>query len=415
LLFKPGQRGKLGPVMRCIPASLLIALLLLVGSSPLQAAAKSGRSGQPTAGLEIAKTLTMITGVAISPLLGVGAVGAWTYFDTPSAKKETLPWYAHPWFWIPALLMVALVFLKDTAGTALPETLKKPMDVVETVESKISGLVAAGAFIPLVATFLPELGDSQAHQLAVPGVMFAAIDFNALVNFLLKPFAMIAFVIVWLAAHAINILILLSPFAVVDLALKSFRTFLLSLVVGTHFINHTVGMIFAVAIMLVSTLIAGWSFRAACFGGLFCWDFFTRRHRRFQPDPRSNWMFSAHAMSQVPIRTYGRLSRRDDGSLVFEFRPWLVLPPRQVKLAPGTYALGRGLFLRRVLRLTDNDEYEEVLTLPPRYGGHEATVTRLYGFEPEREIGLLRAILSVWRCLKWLIGFGAPASVPTTG
>ena len=400
--------------MRRILSFLLIAGLLLACAPESSAANKPAKSTEPSLGLEVAKTITMITGVAISPLLGVGAYGAWTYFDTPSEQKANLSWYAKPMFWIPALLVVALVFIKDIGGTAIPDSLKQPFDVLEAVESKVSGLVAAGAFIPIAANFLPSLGGSEAHQLVAPGLMFAAIDVNAILNVLLKPFAVIAFVIIWLAAHAINILILISPFSVVDLALKAFRMFLLSLVVGTNFVNPTVGVIFALGILLFATLIAGWSFRAGVFGVIFCWDFFTRRRKRFTPDPTSNWMFAAQAFDKAPIRTYGQLAREEDGSLVFTYKPWLVMPERRVKLAPGNYALGRGLFLRRVLRTADNDEHVEVFTLPPRFSGHETEVTQIYGLGPEREIGLLKALMSIWRCIKWLVGVGEPPAVPLT-
>ena len=391
---------------------LLISCLLSSFIPRAQAAARPAKTAEPTLGLEIAKTITMITGVAISPLLGVGAYGAWTWFDTPSEAKADLPWYARPWFWMSALLVISLVFIKDVAGSAIPDELKQPFDVLEAVESKVSGLVAAGAFIPIAANFLPSLGGGEAQQFVAPGLMFAAIDVNAILNVLLKPFAIIAFLLIWLAAHAINILILISPFSIVDLALKSFRMFLLSLVVGTNFINPTVGVIFALGILLAATLSAGWSFRAAVFGGVFCWDFFTRRRKRFTPDPQVNWMFAAQAFDKAPIRTYSKLGRETDGSLVFEYKPWLVLPVKRVKLAPGDYALGRGLFLRRILRTSDNEESQEVFTLPPRYRGHEAEITKIYGLGPEREIGLLRALMSIWRTIKWLIGVGKPTSVP---
>ncbi|MBI1176949.1 hypothetical protein GC207_05865 [bacterium] len=400
--------------MRRVLSLFLVAGMLLAIAPSTFAASKPKKSTEPTVGLEIAKTITMIIGVAISPLLGVGAYGAWTYFDTPKEKKPELPWYARPLFWLPALIVVGLVFVKDVGGAAIPDSLKQPFDVLEAVESKVSGLVAAGAFIPIAANFLPSMSGSEAHQLVAPGLMFATIDMNAILNVLLKPFAVIAFFIIWLAAHAINILILISPFSVVDLALKSFRMFLLSLVVGTNFVSPTVGVVFSLGILLVATFIAGWSFRAGVFGVIFCWDFFTRRRKRFKPDPKTNWMFTAQAFDRAPIRTYGTLTREDDGTLIFQFKPWLVMPARQVKLAPGDYAVGRGLFLRRILRTADNDDSEEVFTLPPRYRGHEEEVTQIYQFGAEREIGLLRAIMSIWRCIKWLIGFGRPTAVPTT-
>ena len=48
-------------------------------------------------GQQIAQTISLITGVAISPLMGVGVVGAWQYFQakTPEQKAK-LPWFANP-------------------------------------------------------------------------------------------------------------------------------------------------------------------------------------------------------------------------------------------------------------------------------------------------------------------------------
>src|ERR1041385_903063 len=136
-------------------------------------------SNRTSAGLELATTLSMITGVAISPLLGVGAVGGWEYFSTPAAERAYLDWYAEPLFWIPALLLVALVGLKDILGTAAPSVLKKPFDVAELIENKISGLVAAGAFVPLIIKiFGPHSWQSPQALLDTSFVTagFAAID-----------------------------------------------------------------------------------------------------------------------------------------------------------------------------------------------------------------------------------------------
>jgi len=53
---------------------------------------------------------------------------------------------------------VLLTFVKDTFGTALPTAVKKPFDVAEAIENKISGLVAAGAFVPLIAMIFTSAG-----------------------------------------------------------------------------------------------------------------------------------------------------------------------------------------------------------------------------------------------------------------
>jgi hypothetical protein len=65
---------------------------------------------------QIAQNLSMITGVAISPLLGVGVVGAWQYYHTPPEQRAKLSWYSDPLFFIPALLLVS----RTAAGSSCP-------------------------------------------------------------------------------------------------------------------------------------------------------------------------------------------------------------------------------------------------------------------------------------------------------
>ena len=132
---------------------ILVGLTLSTARSQTPGGAGSG--GQPMSAKQIAQNLSMITGVAISPLLGVSVVGAYQFYTakTPEARAR-LSWYSSPWFFVPALLLVGLCFVKDTAGITLPVVLKKPFDVLEAMENKISGLVAAGVFVPLAVSTL---------------------------------------------------------------------------------------------------------------------------------------------------------------------------------------------------------------------------------------------------------------------
>ena len=356
-------------------------------------AAPPATKNNPPPGVDIAKTLSTITGVAISPLFGVSAVGCYQYMkcDGDQEKIAKLPWFGNPLFWVPAFIIVGMCFLKDSAGVALPVTLKKPFDIAETIEHKISGLVATGAFVPIMVNIIREAnspGDPVNFSLAAMG--FATVDSHWLYSTLMIPLSMVVFFIVFLASNAINILILLSPFGVIDASLKAFRTTILASVAGTAYINPWLGAAWAVVIVVISYFIAGWSFRLSHFGLTFIWEFVTRTTRRFQPDPRENRLFLGRKTNKVPTRTYGTLAKNEKGELVFNYHPWLVLPRRTLVLPAGHYETGRGIFYSEILRV-ENNSARTAFLLPPRYRGHEEEMTRIYNFMDTRDIGLRAA------------------------
>jgi hypothetical protein len=346
---------------------------------------------------ELAKAVTLITGIAISPLLGVSAVGAYDYFTTPKEKKDQLPWYAHVTFWLPALLLVGVVAAKDAFGTVLPPGLKKPLDVAETVENKITGLVVAGAVVPSIAAVFHSAvtSGSQAHlEFASAGL--ATINFMPLLNILTIPLAVVAFVLVWLVGHVINVFILLSPFGAVDAALKAARTSLLGLLAIVHGINPWYGALLSLVIIIIAYFLAGWSFRLMLFGAVYVWDFVTGKRKRFQLAPNGNWMFTARKIEKTPIRSYGKLTKLIDGNLVFEYRPWLFLQKRTQPLPQAKYAVGRGLFYPEIMTV-DGEKTKSLLVLPPRYKGHEEQIGQIYAIADIRDTGLLKGIKAIWR------------------
>ncbi len=390
----------------------LVLLLACSGSFVLAAETQApGAAPEEKAGVELSRSISKITGVAMSPLLGMGVVGAYDYFKAPKEKKDALSWYARPAFWLPVLLLVGVVGCKDAFGTVLPPGLKKPIDVAETIENKVSALVATGAFVPIASAVFHSSGDAAqaliGHGLNALG--FAAIDLKPLLDILLVPFAMVAFVVVWLVCHAINVLILISPFGAVDAVLKAIRVFLMSLVSVTSFANPYAGAILSLVIILLAYLLAGWSFRMMVFGSVYVWDFCTFRSRRFKPAPNGNWMFAARKIEKTPIRTYGKLVRNEPGGLVFEYRPWLVMKPRTLTLPAGTYAVGRGLFYPEIMRV-EGENTRTMLVLPPRYRSHEEAVNAAYGLAGIRDVGLLKGFKAIWKWLKGLFGAKSEAA-----
>ena len=373
----------------------------------MQTAPAPAAKNAPPPGVGIANTLSTITGVAISPLFGVSAVGCYQYMkcDGDQEKIARLPWFASPLFWFPGLLVVMACFIKDAAGVALPVTLKKPFDIAEAIEHKISGLVATGAFVPIMVNFIREANSpGEPVNLSWSAMGFAAVDSHWLYSSLMIPAAMAVFFIVFLASNAINILILMSPFGVVDASLKALRTTILASVVGTAWINPWMGAAWSLIIIFISYLIAGWSFRLSHFGWSFIWEFVTRAKNRFIPDPKENRLFLGRKTGKVPTRTYGTLRRNEKDELVFNYHPWLVLPRRTLLLPPGNYESGRGVFYSEILRV-EGRSAKTAFLLPPRYRGHEEDITGIYHFTGTRDIGLRAA----WTWFKNLFTGKTPA------
>lgn len=401
----------------------LIALVcvLCVFAVPLWAASGStskGKDGEvPSAGLELAKTATQITGIAISPLLGVSAVGAYQWWGAHTeAEKAALPWFANPLVWASGMLLVGAAAAKDTFGATVPPGLKKPLDVLEATENKVSGLVATGAVIPVLVSaaskFMVHNTPTAGLDLHLGGlamVHLGAMDFSWLLTILMVPLAVAVHAVVWLASHAINVLILLSPWGAVDAVLKAARTSLLGLLTGLAFIDPVVGATLSVAIIILAYFVSGWAFRLTTFGTIFCWDFFTGRRKRFELLADGNKLFLGRKIDGAPIRTYGRLYQAKDGALTFKFRPWLVLPEREIAVPRDGMVVGRGVFYSEVLGFNkETDASETLLLLPPRYLGHEELFARTYHINGTCEVGLRKA----WSWIKEALGFGKKAAAP---
>ena len=341
-------------------------------------------------GADLAHAISEITGVAISPLLGASAVGIWRYFHAQTPEQRArLPWFAQPWFWIPALVLVTACFLKDTLGLAAPRLLKKPLDVADAIGHKISGLIAIGAFVPLVAAVF-QPADAGAALQGNSGFL-AAIDLSWVGNGIMVPVSMLAFFIVFLASNAINVLILLSPFAVIDAALKGFR--LLVLLhgwgdgIGESLAGSSVGADYPCRRLLHCRLVVPAVVLRADVHLGYC-DAATAAVSSLTRPPTG--CCSPARSTACPPAPTARLRRDEQGRLVLQYRPWLVLRKRTLTLPEGQYAIGMGLFYSQLLNV-DGRKLSAVILLPPRYRGHEEKLVSIYGLTGVREAGLRAA------------------------
>ncbi|HSI64708.1 MAG TPA: hypothetical protein VLE43_16385 [Candidatus Saccharimonadia bacterium] len=340
-------------------------------------------------GIALSEGISQVTGTAISPLLGVSAVGAWKYIQTPAHQRHLLPWYCHPWAWGIGFGLITLVLMKDVFGAAAPALVKKPLDFAELFEDKASALMASTAFVPLIALAMAQVNaiplQDATTSMTMPAEMgfatatpqLAFLDIPWVRVAIYMPVMIVCFLVVWLSSHAINVLIALSPFGLVDVALKFSKLALLVLVTGASLIHPLLGLLICLPIIALAAYLSGWAFRFTVFGTVFGWDLLLCRKADTENLKEGVRCFTARKANGVPVRTYGKLKVNALGMHVFHHRAWLILPAREVALEQPVDGLTRGMLHPTITRSDLQGRPRGVFLLSPRYrhcieeiGGH---------------------------------------------
>ena len=359
-------------------------------------AAEEPSAPRTTPGVALATGITEITGVAISPLLGVSAVGGYTWFRTPAEKRAGLAWYCQPWAWGTGLVILAMCFAKDSLGAAAPGVLKKPFDLAELIENKASALVAGTAFVPLVASEMARaMGPVEVPPAMLGGGMTAVID----AGLITVPLAMVAFALVWLCSHAVNVMIILSPFSSLDTLLKIGRTAMLASVAVAYAIAPWLGAALCLVILAVAVWMAPAAMRLMIFGSRFAGDMVLRGRGRRRARIERPHAFTLAALPGVPSRTGGWLSRGESGLLEFRYRRFVFGPERVVVLQEGRHELAKGVLMPVVVRVAGGRDEKSVILLP-RYRGREEELVLHFGFAAVRDHAWARgwaAVKDWWR------------------
>jgi hypothetical protein len=364
--------------------------------------------GHFEAGDELARTLTLATGVPISPLLGVSGLGAWRWWATPPAARPRLPWYCRPWFWGAGIALALLFALNTTIGALVPG-LKKPMDFVEEHENKLSGLLAAPIVLVEIRRILDVAGllpaGEPARALASAGVASAADAgvFAALAGLGLAGLYLAVFVVVFLAFHAIQVVIALSPSVTLDLVLRGFRLAMLVAAAATAAVDPWFGAIYGLLILAVCLLVAGWSFRLTVYGSVFSWEILAGRDGTGDPAAGRLIAFAGRGLERVPVRSLGRLETGPDGGWRFRWRPWLVLPARAVPVEAGPggarLAVLRGAISPRLVR-TGAVREATLVRFPPRFRTREEGLAARLGVPEVLDGRIVRGLKAAWRWLR---------------
>lgn len=369
------------------PSLALLFILICMGSgfaAEAPAAEVPAEDSNPME--ELSRSLIKQTGTAISPVIGLSYLAL---NGDPSVEQYK------PWIW-GVLVLLALVLVKDVAGTFVPGILKKPLDAVEFFQNQGLGALCAALLVPDLHSKLYAVVESQVPltQWASSGgggFFLAAAGSEGILHILTLPLSIVTFAAVWLLSNTINALVMLSPFSLVDACLKSIKVFGLALLAGLSAIHPYAGAVLSILIVLVALYLSGKAFRLYHFGWVFAWDLLTRKHKRYQVSPDYLMAFLDQELAEVPARTYGKLSRDSDTGLFhFSYRPWLVLPAKTVGMSLGNQPkVGLGVIHATIESTETDGDLNTYFHFTPCYRGHEEAISQYLGIESV-EIGVRR-------------------------
>ena len=373
---------------------MALAILSACLGWPLQAAARTQApsDGGTSAELTAARLSDLgmeLTGVAISPVLFLGGLGAYQYWAADPGDNPH--GYAQPWIWVSLLALGMLVALRRSLSGSVP-ILRKFMKAANLVENRASELIALGVLLPTLCEWGESLAGAATPTAASAGPLKAGLAGTAVTGLLLG--AMYA---IRVGSRVIDSLILLSPFFIVDIGLHGIRIALLGVIVAIHALNPWLSIALSLALVALCVLIAGWCIRLNMFASCIAWDVLTLRWRRLGAEQFPMRAFMASGDFGPPIRTRGRL-RPDGDELRFEWNPWFVLPRRSISVTLQEPTLVKGLVWSTLATRLESRE-RDVVVLPPRYNGHHSWIAA--GFRATPRDGLLR------RGLRAAIGFVA--------
>ncbi|MFM7052677.1 MAG: hypothetical protein ACKOYN_11195 [Planctomycetota bacterium] len=376
-----------------LPFGACAALGAFACAAPAMAAQATAvqANGSPEArAMTIATAAAQVTGLAVSPLLVLVAIGLGDFLELGGfdAAPGTLPLHANPWLLGPCAFVLLLLGLKKFAAPAIPLPLRKLLDAGEYFEAKLSALLAAGVLLPAIASSVAAATGAGAD--AGPAPASAMLGFHG-ATALSAAAVVCLFGCVWVMFHMVEALTVLSPFAVVDAVLVVARLLVLAAIGLALLISPYLACALCLPIIVAACLVAGWCIRLDLFVLSVAGDLLFRRNGARSAASGRLRAFLASRAHGAPIRTMGHLEPAP-GGMVFTYRPFFAMPARRIAIASTRTGIVRGLLWST---MRDDAARRPIAALPPRYQAHHAEIARR--FAAETRDGALRRGLRGFR------------------
>jgi hypothetical protein len=404
-------------VERMTRLAIAVIFLICLFPGPSTAAGTTGGSsdfgGLLPRGELIADEISRITGCAISPILGISVLGAYTYYATPAEQRDNVPWHAAPQFWAPLLVILFLIILKDSAKIAIPKIIMVPLDAVETLlEKNTSAVLALIVLLTSIGGGIDQAGPpdhaagglfvSAAHAAQGTGVQSLAGARELIEPAMISVLVIAVFTVVWIVSQAFNFLILLSPFSSIDLLLTLWKNSIIALLLLASLVHPYAGLLFSLCVILLCLFLFSRSLRFVVFGSLTAMDLLRKKAGSPEPGTDAIKVFAGAGLSGVPSMSYGALTNVNR-VLRFTYRPWFVLPVRtcDVQEPPEAHHVGKGILSPVIVREgKKSGQYTTLCRLRPRYASREHMVAQILGLAGVRDLAFGRGVRDSLRRLR---------------
>ncbi len=313
------------------------------------------RAGMVVNGLE---DLVGITATGLSPLLVLSVVSPVVYFLTEPGQRAELIFLYQPWFFIPIIIVTAVVAFKDTVLT-FASYLKMPLDILGILFHVIGFFLGFRLIYHLLDIHVGAEGGPLGTVLAI-GIVVLMFAF---------------YTSIWVMSNVFEVLILINPFPLVDTFLRVGRISILLCMYVACWIHPALGGIIALPILIVSLITFERSLRTTLLGFRLIYDVVLFRTDLIADNSTQLTAFATFA-GNLPWMTLGSLVKKDEGWF-FSYRRFCVGPSHCIPIEDGPYAIAKGSLFPGLMKQLETGS-QLIVRFPASYRGQEDALSKAF-------------------------------------
>jgi len=365
----------------------------------------------------IALATSQLTGMAISPLLVTGIIGAYKYYNLPSEHRSSLPWYFQPWFFIMCLAItvpeLVTAVIKMT-GVEVTGVVNKVADTLKIFNKTAGLLLATPVLLDIINPFAALTANHiyEAMQASNTYMVYASsFPTEWLYTIPLFIWGIITaicmffvFIAIWLFNMVFDFLIFLCPFGQVEIVLKAIRGTYFAFLIGLTFINPLLGFLMTLPLIIVSLLMFAWSVRRTVMGVVYMKDILSVFSKKPPVTIGNKGVLAfSEAGLKMAKKRIGWL-KEEDGKWKFTYRRFFLF--KKTKTADKfDSVLRKGFFYSDV-----RNNKLPVCSLPPRYQKIDSQIQSYLNIDRFEETAIKRGLKAALAWLKEII-VGKPINV----